>query len=147
MRTAITVGQVLKEKGPGFWSIGPEATAYDALELMAEKNVGALLVTESNKLVGMFSERDYARKVILKGKSSKNTSVRELMTSPAISIGPEMTIEECMKLMTDKHIRHVPVQDNGTLTGVVSIGDIVHAIISLHESAIEDLESYITTGY
>lgn len=147
MHTPITAGQVLRSKGHEFWSIAPAATAYEALELMAEKNVGALLVMESNRLVGIFSERDYARKVILRGKSSKSTTVGELMTSPPICIEPEKSLRECMVLMTNNHIRHVPVIDRGMLTGVVSIGDIVNTIISEQDSTIEDLESYITVGY
>jgi CBS domain-containing protein len=147
MHTTITVGQVLNTKGHGFWSIAPDATAYHALEIMADKNVGALLVMENGKLVGMFSERDYARKVILKGKSSKSTTVRELMTSQPICIGPEQSIHECMVVMTSNHIRHVPVMDSGLLRGVVSIGDVVHAIIADQETTIQELESYITVGY
>ncbi len=147
MHTTITVGQVLNTKGHGFWSIAPEAVAYRALEIMADKNVGALLVIEHEKLVGMFSERDYARKVILKGKSSKSTTVREIMTSQPICIGPEKSIYECMVVMTNNHIRHVPVMEGVLLKGVVSIGDIVHAIISDQETTIQELESYITVGY
>jgi CBS domain-containing protein len=148
MNTAITVRQVLRSKGHGFHAIGPGATAYDALELMAEKNVGALLVVEQGLLAGVFSERDYARKVILKGKSSKTTLVRELMSSPPISISPDATLHECMVLMTDQHVRHLPVMDRETLLGVISIGDAVNAIISEQESTIEELEDYIAgTGY
>jgi CBS domain-containing protein len=147
MHTSITVGQVLRSKGPGYWSVAPSTTAYEALELMAEKNVGALLVAEGGELLGMFSERDYARKVILKGKSSKKTTVRELMTSPPICIGPEQSIHECMVTMTKNRIRHVPVADQRGLIGLVSIGDIVNSIISDQEATIEELESYITVGY
>jgi CBS domain-containing protein len=147
MHTTITVGQVLNTKGHDFWSIAPGATAYHALEIMADKNVGALLVMENGNLVGMFSERDYARKVILKGKSSKSITVREVMTSQPISIGAEKSIHECMVIMTKHHIRHVPVMDRGLLRGVVSIGDVVHAIIADQETTIEELESYITVGY
>jgi CBS domain-containing protein len=147
MRTTITVGQVLNTKGHAFWSIAPDATAYHALEIMADKNVGALLVMENGKLVGIFSERDYARKVILKGKSSKSTTVRELMTSPPICIGSEKSIYECMVIMTSNHVRHIPVIDSELLKGVVSIGDVVNAIISDQEVTIEELESYITVGY
>lgn len=147
MHTTITVGQVLSTKGHDLWSIAPGATAYHALEIMADKNVGALLVIENEKLVGMFSERDYARKVILKGKSSKSTTVREVMTSHPICIGAEKSIHECMVIMTNNHIRHVPVMDRGLLKGVVTIGDVVHAIIADQETTIEELESYITVGY
>ncbi len=147
MRTMITVGQVLQEKGREFWFVDPSATAYEALEIMAERNVGALPVVEGGKLLGMFSERDYARKVILKGKSSKNTAVRELMSSPPICVDPGKSIHECMVLMTKNHIRHLPVTDERGLVGLVSIGDIVNCIIKNQESTIEDLESYITVGY
>ena len=147
MHTTITVGQVLNTKGHCFWAIAPDETAYHALEIMAAKNVGALLVMENGKLVGMFSERDYARKVILKGKSSKSTAVRELMTSEPICIGPDQSIHECMVIMTSNHVRHVPVMECGLLKGVVSIGDVVNAIISDQEITIQELESYITVGY
>ena len=147
MHTTITVGQVLNTKGHDLWCIAPNATAYHALEIMADKNVGALLVMENEKLVGIFSERDYARKVILMGKSSKSTTVREIMTSQPICIGAEKSIHECMVLMTSNHIRHVPVMDRGLLRGLVSIGDVVHTIIADQETTIEELESYITVGY
>ncbi len=148
MNTTITVSRILRKKGRGFLGIGPEVTAYDALEVMAEKNVGALLVVERGELSGIFSERDYARKVILQGKSSKNTTVKELMSSPPISVVPETSLHECMVLMTNEHIRHLPVMENGLLTGVVSIGDVVNAIISDQETMIEELEEYIAgTGY
>ncbi len=147
MRGSITVGQVLKAKGHEFWFVAPSITAYEALEIMADKNVGALPVVDGGKLLGMFSERDYARKVILKGKSSKSTEVRELMSSPPICIEPERSIRECMVLMTKNHIRHVPVTDQRGLLGLVSIGDIVNSIISDQEATIEELESYITVGY
>ena len=148
MNTSITVRQVLQSKGHGFHAIGPDATAYDALELMAEKEIGALLVVENGRLAGVFSERDYARKVILKGKSSKNTSVREIMSSPPISIAPNTSLHDCMVLMTKNRVRHLPVIDQETLLGVISIGDVVNAIISEQESTIEELEGYIAgTGY
>jgi CBS domain-containing protein len=147
MHTSITVGQVLKAKGNVYWYVAPATTAYEALEIMADKNVGALLVIEGGKLVGMFSERDYARKVILKGKSSKNTEVRELMTSPPITIEPEKSLHECMVVMTKNHIRHLPVMDSRGLVGLVTIGDIVHSIITDQAATIEELESYISVGY
>jgi CBS domain-containing protein len=148
MNTSITVGQVLRKKGHGFYAIGPDATAYEALELMADKNVGALMVTDNGKLVGVFSERDYARKVILKGKASKSTTVREIMTGSPISVKPAMTLRECMVLMTHKRIRHLPILDNDVILGVISIGDVVNTIISEQESVIEELQEYIAgTGY
>lgn len=147
MERPVTVGQVLKAKGCGFSYIHPARTAYDALEIMAERNIGALLVMEEGKLVGMFSERDYARKVILKGKSSKTTAVSDLMSSPPITTTPDTSIADCMLLMTRNHIRHVPVMEGASVMGLVSIGDVVHSIISGQESMIQDLESYITVGY
>jgi CBS domain-containing protein len=114
---------------------------------MADKNVGALLVMEDGRLEGVFSERDYARKVILKGKSSKNTKVGDLMTREPITITPDQSLRECMVLMTNNHIRHVPVVDGDTVLGIVSIGDVVNTIIAEQEATIEDLESYITVGY
>ncbi len=148
MYTSITVNMVLKAKGHGFQAVGAETTAYDALEIMAEKNIGAVLVVEGGRLVGVFSERDYARKVILKGKSSKNTTVRELMSSPPITVDPDACLRDCMVLMTRNHIRHLPVVDRGVILGIVSIGDVVHAIITDQDAAIEDLQTYIAgTGY
>jgi signal-transduction protein with cAMP-binding, CBS, and nucleotidyltransferase domain len=143
MYTSITVGQVLRQKGYGFHGIAPEALAYDALELMAEKNIGALMVLENGNLVGVFSERDYARKVILKGRSSKNTTVRELMSSNLICVNPGKLLRDCMVLMTQNHIRHLPVTDNNVLLGVVSNRDVVDTIISDQAVAIETLENYI----
>jgi CBS domain-containing protein len=144
MNTSITVGQVLRAKGYGYHAVAPDASAYSALELMADKNIGALMVMDNGKLVGVFSERDYARKVILKGKASKSTTVREIMTSTPISIKPSMTLWECMVLMSQNHIRHLPVLDNDVLVGVLSNRDVVNKIISDYESTIENLESYIS---
>ncbi len=144
MYTSITVGQVLRQKGYGFHGIAPDALAYDALELMAEKNIGALMVVENGNLVGVFSERDYARKVILKGRSSKSTTVRELMSSQLICVSPEKLLRDCMVLMVDNHIRHLPVMDKDVLLGVLSNRDVVDTIISDQEEAIETLESYIS---
>jgi CBS domain-containing protein len=138
-----TVGQLLNVKGHGVWTIAPDATVYEALTLMAEKEVGALVVAEADKVVGILSERDYARKVILKGKFSKDTLVSEVMTPRVIAVHPEQTVEECMALMTDKHIRHLPVLDDDQLVGIVSIGDLVKAIISDQEFLIENLQAYI----
>jgi len=148
MYTSINVGHLLRAKGFGYHGIGPDATAYDALELMDEKNIGALLVVEEGKLLGVFSERDYARKVILKGRSSKTTTVRELMSGQPISVAPGTSLHDCMVVMTEKRIRHLPVLDNNVILGVVSIGDVVNSIMSGQESAIEELEEYIAgTGY
>jgi CBS domain-containing protein len=144
MQLMRTVEQLLQVKGTDIWSIEPLTTAYNALQIMAEKNVGALLVMEKEKLVGIFSERDYARKVILKEKSSKNTSVGELMTREVIYIDANSTMEESMALMTAKRIRHLPVLKNNRLIGIVTLGDVVRQIISDQQFAIRELEKYIT---
>ncbi len=140
------ISEILSSKGPQAWSISPDATVYDAIELMAEKNVGALLVTEGDKLVGIISERDYTRKVALKGKSSKQTAVREILSGQVIHVTPDHTVEECMRLMTDHRIRHLPVLEGDKIAGVVSIGDLVNWIISAQSSTIHQLQTYIS-GY
>ncbi|MFQ5657323.1 MAG: CBS domain-containing protein [Candidatus Methylomirabilales bacterium] len=139
-----TVKQILQEKGHSIWSITPDSTVYNALKLMAEKEVGALLVVEEGSLVGIISERDYARKVILKGKSSLDTPVKEIMTPKVVYVRPGQTVEECMALMTEKHIRHLPVFEGDELIGVVSIGDLVKADIEAKVFMIKQLENYIT---
>ena len=142
----IKVGDVLQTKGKKVWSIHPEATAYKALEIMADKDIGALLVIEKGHVVGIFSERDYARKVILKGKSSRETSVGELMTREIYSITQDKSVEECMALMTAIRCRHIPVYENHKLVGIVSISDIVNAIMIEQKIKIHDLENYIAGG-
>ncbi len=139
-----TVKEVLHSKGHNIWSVSPDTSVYNALSLMAEKNVGALLVLEGGNLVGVFSERDYARKLILKGKSSKDTPVRETMTEKVVYVRPEQSLRDCMAIMTEKRIRHLPVLEEGRLIGVISIGDVVKAIISEQEYIIGQLENYIT---
>ncbi|MGD0590429.1 MAG: CBS domain-containing protein [Bacteroidota bacterium] len=139
-----TVRSVLQSKGSDIWSTAPDTLVFDALKVMAEKNVGALLVMEGNQLKGIFSERDYARKVVLKGESSHNIAIQNVMTSGVISVTPDQSIEDCMALMTGKHIRHLPVLENSKLVGLISIGDVVKAIISQHEDTIKQLENYIT---
>lgn len=141
-----TVRQLLRDKQPEVWTIGPEASVYKALELMADKDIGALPVLERARLVGIFSERDYARKVVLRGKTSRETTVGELMTQVVFYVTPEQTIEECLALMTEKHVRHLPVLEGIRLTGVVSIGDAVGAIIAEQRTTIHHLENYITGG-
>jgi CBS domain-containing protein len=138
------VAQILKQKGDQIWSIGPDAMVYQALKLMADKDIGALLVLEGDQLVGVISERDYARKVILKGKSSLDTPVREIMTHQVVCVRPEQSVEECMGLMTQHRIRHLPVVAGGRLAGLVSIGDVVKASIDEKDFMIQQLESYIT---
>ena len=138
-----TVGDILRAKGHDIWSVSPSTTVYEALEVMADKNIGAVLVIDHGTLVGILSERDYARKVILKGKASKNIPVREIMTERVAYVQPDQTAEECMALMTSKRIRHLPVMEAGRLVGVISIGDVVKAIISDQEFTIEQLEHYI----
>ena len=139
-----TVMQLLQTKGQDIWSITPDALVIDALKLMAENRVGALLVLEAGQVVGIISERDYARKVSLLGKSSKTTPIREIMTEKVVYVRPEQSIEDCMALMTDKRIRHLPVLADDQLIGVISIGDVVKAVISEQEFIIAQLENYIT---
>jgi CBS domain-containing protein len=140
----MTVRQILKNKGSQVWSTQPDATVYAALQLMAEKEIGALLVLADGRLVGIFSERDYARKIILHGKSSAETPVSEIMTSSVVTVQPDQTIAECMALMTEKRFRHLPVVEGERLVGLISIGDVVKAIISDQEFMIQQLESYIS---
>ena len=147
MKNHIPVSSLLHYKGSAVWHIAPEATVFDAIKLMAEKNIGALPVMTHGTLVGIFTERDYARKVILKGKTSKTATVGELMTTDVLYVSPDDTIEDCMALMTDKRARHLPVMENEKLVGVVSIGDVVKAIISDREFMIRELERYITGGH
>jgi len=139
-----TVAQLLRSKPHGVLSISPDTAVYNALQLMADKNVGALLVLDGQSLVGIFSERDYARKIILVGKSSKETQVREIMSSHVLYVRPQQTIEDCMALMTDKHVRHLPVLEEHRVIGVISIGDVVKSIISEQEFMIEQLQNYIS---
>ena len=139
-----TVRQLLQGKGSQVSTIAPGATAYDVMQLMAEKNIGALLVLEDQKIAGIITERDYARKIILMGRSSKETPVRDIMTFPVMYVRPDQTNEECMALMTDNRMRHLPVVDQGKLIGLISIGDLVKDIISEQKFIIEQLEHYIT---
>src|SRR5258708_5909848 len=139
------VSAILKQKGARVWSIGPEATVYEALERMSDEGIGALLVMEGSTVVGVLSERDYARKIILKGRSSKKTTVQEIMISPPLTISPGCSVDEAMRIMTEHRVRHLPVVDAaGTVLGIVSIGDLVKWIITSHEKTIEQLESYIS---
>ena len=146
MTHSIPIREILSHKGNQVWSVPPETTVFDAIKMMAEKNVGALLVTTEGRLAGVMSERDYTRKVILKGRSSKETPVREIISGKVITVSPDHSVEECMRLMTEHRIRHLPVLQGSTILGVISIGDLVNSIISSQNSAIEQLETYIT-GY
>ena len=138
------VRNILQTKGNTIYSVAPDNTVYEALEVMMEKNLGALLVINNDHFVGIFTEKDYARKVILKGKASKETLVKEIMSEHPITVTPDTTIEECMKLMSSSYIRHLPVLEKGELAGLISIGDLVRFIMEEQRTIIEDLEHYIT---
>ena len=140
----ITVGELLNRKGHGVWSVSPEDTVFDAIKMMGEKGVGALTVLKDGVLVGMLSERDYARQVILKGRTSKETKVKEIMTSQIYYTFPDQTAEDCMIVMTERRIRHLPVLKDDELIGMISIGDLVKSIIAEQKFIIEQLEHYIT---
>lgn len=140
-----TIKQLLEEKGSQVWSITPEATVYDALALMAQKGIGALMVMDGTHPVGLLSERDYARSVILKGRTSRDTPVREIMSSPILCVTPDQPLEEAMALMTEHRVRHLPVVHEDQVLGLVSIGDVIKSIISEHKFIIEQLEHYISS--
>ena len=142
----ITIRHLLDTKGYEVWSISPNATVYEAIELLAEKDIGAVLVMDDDKLEGILSERDYARRLILKGRMSQETEVRIIMTSDVHTLGPDNTLEECMALMTQKHVRHIPIVEEDKVIGVISIGDAVNATIANQEFLIEQLEKYIQQG-
>ena len=139
-----TVQEILNSKGDQVYTISPQATVFDALKLMGEREVGALVVTEGNRLVGIISERDYARKVILRGRTSRDTLVCEIMTANVVTAHPYQSVEECMALMTERRIRHLPVLTGRRLAGMISIGDLVKSIIAEQQFVIEQLETYIT---
>jgi CBS domain-containing protein len=141
-----TVKDLLDDKGYQLFSLTPGDTVYDAIALMAERSVGALLVLEGRKLVGILSERDYARKVILQGRRSQDTPVSDIMTTEVVCVSRDRTVEQCMSLMTDKRIRHLPVVEGGEVIGIISIGDVVRAVILEKQHLIEQLERYITSG-
>ena len=139
------IKELLEEKGRNVWSIGPDANVYDALKLMAENEIGSLIVLEDNRTIGIITERDYARSVVLRGRASKDTPVREIMTSRPICATPDQTVEECMALITERRVRHLPVIDGDELIGLISIGDLVKSIISEQKFIIEQLEHYINS--
>jgi CBS domain-containing protein len=147
MEIAGSVGSILAHKGSAVWSIAPNSMVFEAIQLMADKNVGALPVVDDGQLVGMISERDYTRKVILKGKSSKDTPVREIMTQELITANMADSVSDCLRVMTDSRIRHLPVMEGRKLVGLVSIGDLVKWTISAQTATIDALEKYITGGY
>jgi CBS domain-containing protein len=139
-----TISEILNHKGTTAWSISPDATVFEAILMMTDKNVGALLVTENGKLVGIISERDYTRKVVVKGKASKTTAVKEILSSHVVHVSPAHTVEDCMRLMTDHRFRHLPVLDGDEIAGIISIGDLVNWIISAQHTTISQLQTYIT---
>ena len=144
MEVSATVSAILAQRtGQTVWSISPKATVFEAIESMAQKNVGALPVVESDRLIGIISERDYTRKVILKGKSSKETPVKEIMTERVLTVDPSTSVADCMKVMTKQHVRHLPVLDGTRLIGILSVGDILNWIISAQGAAIDNLERFI----
>jgi CBS domain-containing protein len=142
-----TIASILRNKGCDIWAVGPDETVYDAIAMMADKGIGALLIISNGKLVGIFSERDYARKIILQGRSSKNTKVQEIMTGSPVTVTPDHTVDECMRIITHHRVRHLPVMDGDRLLGVISIGDLVNAIIAAQAQTIDHLRTYITGGY
>ena len=141
-----TINEILNHKGAAIWRISPEATVFEAIQMMADKNIGALLVTDQGKLVGILSERDYTRKIALKGKSSKQTAVKEILSGNVVRASPSHTVEECMRLMTTHRVRHLPVLEGDKIVGVISIGDLVNWIISAQTTTIHQLQTYIS-GY
>jgi CBS domain-containing protein len=147
MEISGSVGAILAHKGSAVWSIAPNSTVFDAIQLMADKNVGALPVLENGELVGIISERDYTRKVILKGKSSKDTPVRDIMTKELVIVHLGDSVDECMHMMTEKRVRHLPVFEGAKMVGILSIGDLVRRIISAQTATIDNLEKYITGDY
>jgi CBS domain-containing protein len=146
MKTNIPISALLHHKGSTVWHISPEATVFDAIKLMAEKNIGALAVMSGHKLAGIFTERDYARKIALHGKSSKGTRVREILSAKVITVTPDDSIEDCMRLMTENRVRHLPVLRGEEIAGIVSIGDLVNWIISTQDATIAQMEQYIAGG-
>jgi len=146
MKTSYPISSILHQKTSALWSVAPQATVFDAIKLMADKNIGALLVMSGGMIAGIFSERDYTRKIALHGKSSKETQVWEIISSNVICVTPDESVEECMRLMTENRVRHLPVVEGASVIGIISIGDLVNWIISTQNAAIEQMEQYITGG-
>ncbi|HEX3890722.1 MAG TPA: CBS domain-containing protein [Verrucomicrobiae bacterium] len=146
MKTSYPISSILHQKTASIWSVAPQATVFDAIKLMAEKNIGALLVLSGGMLVGIFTERDYTRKIALHGKSSKETQVWEILSNRLVTVAPDDSVEECMRLMTEHRIRHLPVLQRDEVVGIISIGDLVNWIISAQNAAIEQMEQYIAGG-
>ncbi len=147
MNVTGTIDAILNQKTGSVWSIAPDALVYDAVALMAEKNVGALVVVQNGQLVGIISERDYTRKVMLRGKRSRETPVREIMSTQLTTVDPKESVDHCLQFMTEKRVRHLPVVENGKLLGVISIGDLVKHVISVQSATLDHLERYISGGY
>ena len=147
MEIASPIGTLLSQKGTTVWSVSPETMVFDAIQMMADKNVGALPVMRGDEVLGMFSERDYTRKIALKGRSSRETSVGDAMSPAALIVSADDSVDRCMRLMTQNRVRHLPVVENGRLVGIVSIGDLVNWIISAQSAAIDQLERYISGSY
>ncbi len=147
MEIATAARTLLEHKGRDLWTIAPDVTVFEAIKLMSEKNVGALPVVDGGRLIGIISERDYMSKVAIKGKSSKETPVRDIMTQNVVTVSPDQSVSECMSIITQQRVRHLPVVENATLVGVVSIGDLVRWIIATQKMTIEQLEKYIAGGY
>ena len=146
MKTSVPISTLLHHKGATVWQVAPEATVFDAIKLMADKNIGALPVVSRGRLVGVFTERDYTRKIALAGKTSKQTSVKEIISTDVVTVDPQESVEECMRLMTEHRIRHLPVMQNDEMVGIISIGDLVNWIISAQDAMIAQMESYIGGG-
>ena len=147
MQATGNISEILQSKPAELWCVDADATVYDAIQMMADKNIGALLVLERGGLIGVMSERDYTRKVALRGRSSKDTCVREIVSKPLIATTRDATVEDCMRLMTENRVRHLPVLEGERIVGIVSIGDLVNWIISAQSMAISQLENYITGQY
>jgi CBS domain-containing protein len=146
MKTTYPIGSLLHHKTSAIWTIAPESTVFDAIKLMADKNIGALPVMSGTRLIGIFTERDYTRKIALQGKTSRQTKVEEILTKDVITVTPDDSVEDCMKLMTEHRVRHLPVMESQSLVGIISIGDLVNYIISTQNAAIEQMEQYIAGG-